>query len=836
MYKPTVKNLKTEHGFSLLELAIVLVLIGLVMAPAISIYHTQRIKADWEGTEKHVATSVDELGGFRSVYGRYPCPASLTATPGDINYGHQDCTVHPAGTCGGGTCTFTSNIVGQQVLTGGIPFKTLNLQESEIFDKYLNRLSYAVTLSLTDSATFDLTGGGIGIVDKSAQSIITPSNRAHFVVISHGPNQIGGTTRAGILSAACTTGTVLEQENCDIDSVFLSGDIDNDFDDRIGFFSGVAFSEWQVSQLFPTKIHLKNANSISIGATTATDLSGTEQTSIHTFSIDSGSIMASDVRNPLNEGRFHADQLCIYDADDPTDDTECFRPRRFAGNLEKDGSTTPPRYYEDATVVNPMDRSGMSCFTPGGQDEFLVGIINGEADCRPEIYISCPDGQFITGIDPSGNVQCSDAPAAKCLPQNITTTCGTTYPMPETASGVYAYRYSGQCYEIENYNAAYFTAQFAGFSTVAEATNLIDTINGADRTDVVCGATSTNSQVRDRFQCNSGSWGSPVKTHEKRYPWNNFPSNPNAGSPWPAETSYTGDDINNSNHYHDCWCREDYRASTYSCGGGRSGTRIVVRKHTCPQTAHYWSTILDSYEFCACAPYIDTVTQSCNAYYDEINNTTGTTGLTGNVRHEYNITCSGDTHVRPDDPTTTDASACACPANPDTLVRSYCPMGTTNSWTSTYGPEVGVSGIDITSWSCPGTTSNGLPDPGALDTTVSYTPAPPACTCDHALTSEKTLACAAGLEGTGMVYEREWDCIADDWEDQADWELLTNNCHACSWQSTGAPSPEEFPYGGSEHKVGKVCTCGSAPTNQCWDYGSPDYDIWTNCPCVAQIE
>lgn len=192
MYKSKpIKNKKNEHGFSLLETAIVMVLIGLVIAPAISIYHTQRIKADWDGTEKNVDASVDELGGYRSVYGHYPCPASRTAIPGDVNYGHEDCTVHPVDTCVGGTCTFTSNIAGQQVLAGSIPFKTLNLQESETYDKYLNRLSYAVTLDLTDSTTFDLAGGGIDIIDKTNVSIITPPNRAHFIVLSHGPNQVG---------------------------------------------------------------------------------------------------------------------------------------------------------------------------------------------------------------------------------------------------------------------------------------------------------------------------------------------------------------------------------------------------------------------------------------------------------------------------------------------------------------------------------------------------------------------------------------------------------------------------------------------------------------------
>lgn len=830
-----IKKPNNEYGFSLIELAIVMVMIGLVMAPAISIYHTQRITADWDGTEANVDNSVDELGRFRSVHGRYPCPASRTAIPGDLNYGHEDCTVHPFGTCVGGTCTFTSNVAGQQVLVGAVPFKTLNLQESVSFDRYMNRLDYGVTLELTVSATFDLAGGGISIIDKSPTptSIIDPPDRAHFIILSHGHNQYGGTTKAGVSSAACSGGSLFEQENCDINATFLSGDIEEDFDDRLGFFSGISLSEWQTSEADLDEIHLKNATNLAIGATMATDLSAAEQASVRTFSAESGSIIASDVDN-VNEGRFYSETLCEYDAADPT---KCFAPRLFAGDLTPYPSAAVPTRLEATT--NPG--SGMSCYIPpgpGAKDEYLIGIENGLPICDDEIYISCPNGTFVTGIDASGEVQCNTAPAARCFPQNITTTCGQNVTLPSAPLGVadstFQYAYSGECRKITDYNAAYFTTQLAGFTTMGEVTALIATINAEPRTDIDCGPGPSDSQVRDGYRCDSGTLNH-IRAHEKRYPGSSFPSSPYTGGTWNAETSYTGSDSNNNNHHHDCWCREDYRVRTYSCYGGLSGTRVVISKHRCPQTQHSWTTILNSSELCGCAPYTQTTTQSCNSYYDDTNGTSGTTGLTGTVIHTFDVTCSGDTPVVPPTPTTTDASACACPANADTVVRSYCATGTTNNWTSDYGPEVGVSGIDTTNWICPATTTGGLPDPGAWGPATPHSPAAPACTCDSALTSPITVSCAPGLEGTGMEYLREWDCTTGTWEDSADWDLVADNCHTCTWRSAGAPQSEEFPYGGSEHKVGKVCTCGSAPANQCWDHGSPDYDIWTGCPCVAQV-
>ncbi len=832
-----MQKLKDQRGFSLIELALVLVMAGLVITPAISIYHQQSVEDDWDRTEAHVNSSTDELGRFRSIHGRYPCPASETAAPGDLTYGHEDCTVRAAGACADGTCTFSSNIPGQLVLSGSLPFKTLNMQERDSYDSYLSRLDYAVTLDLTSSTTFALDGGGISITDKSVtpQSIINPPDRAHFVVLSHGQNQYGSTTKSGIDGLGCLGGSLVEQENCDLDATFVSGEIENDFDDRISFFSGIALAEWQTSETNIDEIHLKNATNLAIGASVATDLSTAEQASVRTFAAQGGSVIAfSDAENP-GEGRFYSERLCEFDATSATVNTKCFSPPLFAGALTPDGPL-----FEATT--NPG--SGMSCYDPAspGSVRYLAGIQNGTANCVDEIFISCPAGEFITGIDGDGKVICNTEPAPRCYTQDVTTTCGGTTSLTVEAEGIadgeYRQLYSGECRKITDYDRDYFVAQMAGFTNTGQVTSMIATLNAETRTVEDCGPNVSNSQIRDTYQCNSGTL-QHHRTHEKLYPWANFPSNVNTGGGWLAETWYNGSDTSNTHYAHDCWCREDYRATTHSCTGGLTGTRVIISKHTCPQTSHQWTTIYDSSDLCGCAPYTDTELQSCLSYYNQENSTSVATGLIGDVVHTYDVTCSGGTPVRPATPTTTDTSACACPANADSVVRSYCSTGYENSWTSTYGPEVNVSNINTSNWICPATTTGGLPDPGYWGPTTSQAPTSlPVCTCDSDLTDFDYKACPSNLHGLGRKYVKEWDCTAGptgDWEHEDDWELIEDNCKSCSWRSAGAPSSEEFPYGGSDHKVGKVCACGSSPADQCWDHGSP-YDIWTSCPCEPQTD
>ena len=175
---------KINSGFTLLEVALTLIVLGVILAPAIMLYHQHKIAEDWEKTEYNIDTVQTKIGGFRSIYGRYPCPAPLTAQPGEIEYGHEDCTIHALGSCVDGTCTSKNAISGKTILEGTLPFKILDLDESQAYDKYGNRLIYAVTADLTTSSTYTIGGGGISVDsynDSGSVSAVNPPGSAHFV-------------------------------------------------------------------------------------------------------------------------------------------------------------------------------------------------------------------------------------------------------------------------------------------------------------------------------------------------------------------------------------------------------------------------------------------------------------------------------------------------------------------------------------------------------------------------------------------------------------------------------------------------------------------------------
>lgn len=839
----TLKNcFKDDSGFTLLEIAISLVLVGLVIAALVPIYQQQRIQKNEDMLNQRMADVQSAIGGFRAVYGRYPRPMQTTATPGDLEYGHEiDAALSaaiPVNSCQDGVCKFASVIPGENILIGTMPFKKLELQEDEVYDRNLNRFTYAVTESLTDSATFTLTGGGISIVDTVQAKIppappvplVDPPNTAHFILVTHGPNKAGGISRDGAIGVGCASGSLDEQENCDGDNVFVSAEYSaEDFDDRVGFFSAVFPSEWQKAEADESVIHMKSMDSIAIGANATENLNDEEQLTIRNVSSGDAAVLANN--------NFHSDVLCERD---PSNAGDCFRTSLIAGQLA--GTTG----LLEADRTNPARPLGISCYdsaNPATAGDFLVGIQNGVAQCANEIYQTCPLGQFVESVA-SGVISCSGLADPACPSENVTNFCGVTKTLAPTPSGESGFVFGGECRNIRNVSGATFRADLEGL-TFAEKQAYIDALNAEPRTIEDCGATPSRALVRDNYECDAGTWDY-ISTYEKRrYHWPLSASwtkhTLTWGGPWPAENHDVSDDPNNTSDGHDCWCREDYRIiEDDNCPEFFTGTSYRVQKHRCPQTRqHRWWNVASDVSACTCSPQTITETQSCNSYYNEVNGVSNTTGLSGQVTLNYEITCVDGEPVRSEDPTSVNTSQCSCDARADDITRLACGEGLTNSWSWAGGSETNVDSIVISEWICPPTTSGGLPDPGfyADDVTIDG----PECTCDGSAVDIVVEECPNGLEGAGRQYERDWVCDAGHpsggyWEPNRDnWTLLSDSCFTCSWSTpSGAPSVEGTAFG---ERVGDSCSCGEAPAAFCHEFSTTsNFNVWTGCQCVVNPE
>lgn len=777
----TLRTKTGSKGFTLIEMSVAIMIIGLMIAPAMYLYG-QKLKVEKiEQTKDAMKWAEMSMADYYSMYARYPCPASTIAQPGDANYGREDCSATPVG-----VVTVMSNTVpAVEIMIGSVPFRQMNLQEQQSYDGYGNRLTYAIPRFLTDSTTFDPEAGAISLVDINDVNMLPVADSARFILASHGADGVGGVTRSGVVRGGCPAGT-LQEENCDNDATFRQSDVRVGFDDLIvhSNVKSATMTPWKYSSADMYDVSLSDLDKFGVGTKSALELSsgsGSNLTVLNDAS-DDAVILASS-------GALVSNNLCDYN------DSGCFSPDLIAGEIASGG--------------------GMAC--PAGQ--FLTGVENGAPVCATDIRFECPLGQYMTGVDADGAIVCQGAPAPACTDQGVTTACGTSGTITAIYDGGYRTVESGECYTLDTFSST--TA--AGQATVSDLQNYIDTLNAGSRSGPsVC---SGDNLVRDSYQCDGGTW-QHRRTHEKGNYWNSFPSNPNQSSQT-AETGGTSYSLTASRTANDCWCREDYRVRLYSCPTGYTGNRVRVQKYRCPQTYNSWQTIYsDNNTFCTCTPTTTTSTQWCSSYYG-----VSWGSMSGQVTWTYNNTCDASGNLVTD-PSPSQTDNCTCEAQPSSPVETTvnCPTGTTNSFSYGGRNYTGVSEVRVNTWTCPNGAGNPVSsaaDAGSWSGPV--TVHTEACVCDTTLTDTVTEACPAGYSGAGIEYLREWDCVAGDWEPRSDWDKISESCTQCTWKRPSSTGTDGVAGIGNEVGTGG-CTCGSS--NLCYEGSGTEFTNYSGCSCL----
>lgn len=200
-----------EAGFSLLELAIVLVILGMIGGLSLPLLTAHTTRTAFLKTLSNQDYVVSALAIFVEKNRRFPCPAE--PQKGGVQFGlaQESCRMEKA--------------------KGIVPFKTLGISESYARDGFKRLMTYVVEPELAKrQINPQEESGGFIIVnnEESVPVIPTPKktdknqNYIAFVLISHGESGVGAYLGKG--QRGKITGSSLaahKRENCDENFIFV---------------------------------------------------------------------------------------------------------------------------------------------------------------------------------------------------------------------------------------------------------------------------------------------------------------------------------------------------------------------------------------------------------------------------------------------------------------------------------------------------------------------------------------------------------------------------------------------------------------------------------------
>ncbi len=243
-------NASRSRGFTLVEMAMVLMIIGLLLGGLVPTISSQMEQQQTRETRKQLDEIQQALVGYAIINGRLPCPANPTIATGQSTAGAEAVT--------GTACSTVAN----NAAVGVLPWATLGVNET---DAWGNRFTYRVTAIFADEVSTDTFGGscpsgttatlssfalcssGNLDVQSSASGGTSIAINVPAVVISHGKNGGGAYTQQG--TQVTNSSDADEQENSDgsADNNYVSHTPTPNFDDLVIWLSPNTLSNRMVA-------------------------------------------------------------------------------------------------------------------------------------------------------------------------------------------------------------------------------------------------------------------------------------------------------------------------------------------------------------------------------------------------------------------------------------------------------------------------------------------------------------------------------------------------------------------------------------------------------------
>lgn len=236
--KPNTKHQSpiTVRAFTLLEMAVVLLIIAAVMGSAIALFTASLAGKQYQVTVERMKIIDKALQDYWLANKRLPCPYASNEGVGAADFGRES-AINTLGQCDNNIDLVDAGANAAGVSKGGVPVFTLGLPYEMAFDGWGRVIHYYISSQFTNPVFFlqtvALTPGvntiSIRNINSSAVDLATG---VPYAIISAGPNGHGaytGVAVAGGLILNTANNNAFELANCACDNAGnqnMSGFID----------------------------------------------------------------------------------------------------------------------------------------------------------------------------------------------------------------------------------------------------------------------------------------------------------------------------------------------------------------------------------------------------------------------------------------------------------------------------------------------------------------------------------------------------------------------------------------------------------------------------------
>lgn len=238
-----------RYGFTLLELAMVLVVSGLMLGFVLKTTQTVNTKECYADTQQRMATIKAAIERFTMKNDRFPLPAQRNVGVESPSYGREALVAN---------LDSVTNADTTVAVFGAVPFQVLGIPVENAADCWGHKFTYVVTKDLTDATKFVVPTTNGAMTVKTNIGDVTPFlSDAGYILISHGEDALGAVknnyyTSTNTLADRrwCTDDSTNKTQNCSLKTALINSVFNNGKDAGANYFDDLVVyrgKPWKLS-------------------------------------------------------------------------------------------------------------------------------------------------------------------------------------------------------------------------------------------------------------------------------------------------------------------------------------------------------------------------------------------------------------------------------------------------------------------------------------------------------------------------------------------------------------------------------------------------------------